>query len=79
MHRAGPVRGADGRAQALSADAGTEGLWLVGTDAGGRGVGTENAATSALYVAALTGELDLLLPSRPRKDTSEMMFIPSNQ
>ncbi len=28
-------------------------LWLVGADAGGRGVGTENAAMSALCVAAL--------------------------
>jgi phytoene dehydrogenase-like protein len=53
-----------------------EGLWLVGTDAGGRGVGTENAATSALYVAALTGERDLPLASRrTARDTSDMMFV----
>ncbi len=32
-----------------------EGLWLVGTDAGARGVGTEQAAGSALYVANLLG------------------------
>jgi hypothetical protein len=30
-------------------------LWMVGADAGGRGVGTENAAMSAMYVAALLG------------------------
>ncbi|NPV58383.1 MAG: NAD(P)/FAD-dependent oxidoreductase [Actinobacteria bacterium] len=30
-----------------------EGLWLVGTDAGARGVGTEQAAASALYLAGL--------------------------
>ena len=30
-----------------------EGLYLVGSDAGARGVGTEQAAASALYVAAL--------------------------
>ncbi len=30
-------------------------LWLVGADAGGRGVGTENAAMSAMCVAALLG------------------------
>lgn len=30
-------------------------LWLVGTDAGARGVGTEQAAGSALYVANLVG------------------------
>jgi phytoene dehydrogenase-like protein len=32
-----------------------EGLWLVGADAGARGVGTEQAAGSALYVAGLLG------------------------
>jgi len=32
-----------------------EGLWLVGADAGARGVGTEQAAGSALYVANLLG------------------------
>ena len=32
-----------------------EGLWLVGTDAGARGVGTEQAARSALYLAGLVG------------------------
>jgi len=30
-----------------------EGLWLVGADAGGRGVGTEQASASAIYVAGL--------------------------
>lgn len=30
-----------------------EGLWLVGTDAGARGVGTEQAAASALYLSGL--------------------------
>ncbi len=30
-----------------------EGLWLVGTDAGARGVGTEQAAASALYLAGI--------------------------
>ncbi len=30
-------------------------LWLVGTDAGARGIGTEQAALSALYVANLLG------------------------
>jgi phytoene dehydrogenase-like protein len=30
-------------------------LWLVGTDAGARGIGTEQAAGSALYVANLLG------------------------
>ena len=32
-----------------------EGLWLVGADAGGRGVGTEQASASAIYVAGLLG------------------------
>jgi phytoene dehydrogenase-like protein len=32
-----------------------EGLWLVGCDAGARGVGTEQAAGSAIYVANLLG------------------------
>lgn len=42
-----------------------EGLWLVGCDAGGRGIGTEQAADSALKVAeAIRRQRRAILPGR---------------